>query len=283
MTLVFVCVSSYVLAHIFSTLIAASLDNQPDANTARLPFAKGESDSLSSHGAAQRLAENILASRLFQHAGAIAQLELTALAGKSAIVKPLNASNKVALIGVALDANGTHQAVLETVSTRTQAIYHTHEQVPEVGELVAIEKDRVLFRRDSQEEWLDHILLQNPLKAKKPEESPSPPRPKRRILDRRHLAQVGNSPESYLKEAIFHPHISRGDIQGFRLEEIRQVGILDRAGLEEDDILAGVNGIPMRDPGVLWNIFRQLPNEDIVRFNVMRQGQPVTLTVEIRG
>ncbi|MGC4098283.1 MAG: hypothetical protein QM706_14305 [Nitrospira sp.] len=226
-----------------------------------------------------------MTSRLFHHdTDAIDQTELTLLTGRSSVAKSLNVSDKLALIGVILEANGTHQAVLEFVSTRTQAIYHTHEQVPEIGELAIIEKDRVLLRQGSHEEWLYHVLLQKSPRSQTPVESPVGPTPHRRVLDRRHVAQMGSSLESYLKEATFHPHLSRtGDIQGFRLDDIRQVGVVDLAGFQEDDILVGVNGQEMRDPIKLWNVFQQLPREDVVHFNVMRQGEPKTLTVEIRG
>ncbi len=286
MTLILVGLSSYLLAHIFSAWRAASLGSQVDLGTTRLAVATSDADAPDSSDGAQRYVETILASGLFQYdTGAMAHPEPTLLSGKPSLVKPLNVSTQVALIGLVLDRDGTHQAILETVSTRTQAMYRIHDQVPEVGELAIIEKDRILFRRGSHEEWLYHVLLQKSPRAEAPAEaSPVRPTANRRVIDRRHLVQVSQSLESYLKEATFHPHFSRSsDIQGFRLEDIRQVGVVDLAGFQEDDILVGVNGQEMRDPVKLWNLFQQLPHEDVVHFNVMRQGEPMTLRVEIRG
>ena len=83
----------------------------------------------------------------------------------------------------------------------------------------------------------------------------------------------------YLK-AVFP---ARQKLDGFRIDGIRQVGVLEKAGLQNEDVLAGVNGAEIRDPGRLWEIFKQLQHERTVRLNVVRQSQPMTLVVEIRG
>ena len=105
----------------------------------------------------------------------------------------------------------------------------------------------------------------------------------RRILDRAQLVQFVSNPAAYLTEARFQPHFTgAGKHVGFRVDGIREVGVLEKVGLRNEDVLAGINGVEIRDPGRLWDVFKQLQNERSVRFNVVRQSQPLTLIVEIR-
>jgi len=105
----------------------------------------------------------------------------------------------------------------------------------------------------------------------------------RHVVDRAQLVQLVSSPQRYFSEARFQPHFSgNGMIDGFRVDGIRQVGVLETAGLQNNDVLGAINGVEIRDPGRLWEQFKQLQHERTVRLNVVRQSQPMTLTVEIR-
>jgi type II secretory pathway component PulC len=105
----------------------------------------------------------------------------------------------------------------------------------------------------------------------------------RRILDRAQLVQLVSNPQNYFMEARFQPSFAgTGKFEGFQVEGIRQVGVLEKAGLQNRDILAAINGVEIRDPGRLWEMLKQLQNERTFRFNVVRHSQPVILTVDIR-
>lgn len=242
----------------------------------------------------QQFVQDILASGLF---ALPPPSPLGAAASQSAAVPagpPLDVARKVALLGIVMGATGT-QAILEELPGKKQALYKVAQQIPGVGELAAIEKDRVLFRDGGQEEWLDLVIVkqraemkpfprqfQPPVDAPLPLAAPASP-PGRRIVDRAQLIQLAASPQAYLNEARFQPHFSgNGQLDGFRVDGIRQVGVLEKAGLQNEDVLAGVNGVEIRDPGRLWEVFKQLQHERTARFNVVRQSQPMTLAVEIR-
>lgn len=284
---VVLCGSSYLLAHTVNAWMAASLVLPADPLMAPQIAADRFGTDLSfSKDLPQRMVEDIMAGRLFLLPATTARSGLATMSGTSSSSPPLNVSGKVALIGIMLGADGHHRAILEALSTRKQSLYRISQQVPEVGELAVIEKDRVLFRSGSQEEWLNHILVKPA--ASMSQRLSAPPlarRPTGRLVaDRLQLAQLVSKPEYYLTEATFHPSVTRsGKIEGFVIAAIRPAGVLEHMGLQEDDILAAINGVKIGDPGKLWGMFRQLPQEHLVRLNVIRQGQPVTLTVEIRG
>ena len=60
---------------------------------------------------------------------------------------PLEVGKKVALIGIVMGATGHERAILENLSDKKQAMYQMSQYIRDVGELVAIEKNRVLFRQ----------------------------------------------------------------------------------------------------------------------------------------
>jgi general secretion pathway protein C len=208
---------------------------------------------------------------------------------------PLDVAKKVALVGTVMGVTGNERAILEDLSNKKQGLYQMSQRIPDVGELVAIEKNRVLFRQGSQEEWLELAIVKQeaamvPLPRQyqptvegiqQPPMSVTPA--VRRVLDRAQLVQFVSNPAAYLTEARFQPHFTgAGKHVGFRVDGIREVGVLEKVGLRNEDVLAGINGVEIRDPGRLWDVFKQLQNERSVRFNVVRQSQPLTLIVEIR-
>lgn len=290
------CVSAYLMAHTVNAWVADSLALQGDAYRFQGSGGSSEPTLAESRNASRQFAQDILASGLFVLPPP-SSVSAPAAASNAPPPAPLNIASKVSLIGVIMGIDGQDRAILEELSGRKQALYRVSQRVSDAGELVAIRKDRVLFREGEQEEWLELAIVKQTASAGRfplPEQQPvwiAPPMlpaaplpPGRRAIDRAQLTQLVSTPESYMNEARFQPHFSgNGQLDGFRIDGIRQVGVLEKAGLQNEDVLAGVNGAEIRDPGRLWEIFKQLQHERTVRLNVVRQSQPMTLVVEIRG
>lgn len=289
----FLGAGALVLAHGVNAVVADSLSLPVIQAEAQGLGVSREPDVPAAQVNSQQLVHDILSSGLFvlpPPPAAVTAQGVTAVS----VGPPLDAGRKVALLGIVMGASGA-QAILEELPGRKQVLYKVAQRIPDVGELAAIEKDRVLFREGAQEEWLDLAIVKQRAEMKpfpRPfqpamEGSPSIPAPAappgRRIVDRAQFVQLAASPQAYLNEARFQPHFSgNGQLDGFRVDGIRQVGALESAGLKNEDVLAGINGVELRDPGRLWEIFKQLQHERTVRLNVVRQSQPMTLAVEIR-
>jgi len=290
--ILFMVASAFLVAHSVNAVVEATLlhpvyQTKPDTT---VPPAEPESPvPQRTH---QQFVRDILSSGLFLVPSASMDITSNRTAAGSA-GPPLEVAKKVALIGIVMGGTGHERAILEDQSNKKQVLYQMSQQIPNVGELVAIEKNRVLFRQGSQEEWLELAIVKQeaamvPLPRQYQAVAEAPPlgqsKPAvRRILDRAQLVQLMSTPQNYLTEARFQPSFGRsGKLDGFRVDGIRQVGVLEKAGLQNDDVLARVNGVEIRDPGQLWDLFKQIQNERTVRLNVFRQSQPMTLTVEIR-
>jgi type II secretion system protein C len=291
----FVVGSSYLLAHSVNAWVAVSLLPPIESTMAMEIAGRIETDQGGRQEASRQYAQDILASGLFvmppppsstaRHPSAAAALP------------PMNVSAKLVLIGVVTGGDGSDRAILEEVATKKQALYRVAQRVADIGEIAAIEKQRVLLREGPREEWLELAIVKQTAEASRfplatsqvavgvpAPVSQAAQTPGRRSIDRAQLAQLVASPENYMTEARFQPHFNAtGQLDGFLVDGIRQVGVLQRAGLQNHDVLAGINGIEVRDPGRLWEVFKQLQHERVVRLNVMRESQPMTWVVEVKG
>ena len=73
-----------------------------------------------------------------------------------------------------------------------------------------------------------------------------------------------------------------GKLDGFRLASVMPLGFFDKIGLQTNDLLQRINGVEIRDPGILLSLFQQLRNERTVRVDIVRNTQRQILTYEIR-
>ena len=200
---------------------------------------------------------------------------------------PLEAAKKLSLIGTVFGPQGGTMAILEDLSTKRQSLYRLGDQIRTVGVLSAIEKDRVLFQEGQQEEWLPLALIAQQPQPGAPNAvisapTPRPSAPQRRILDRRYIDAALSDTTRLLTQAQAVPYLTDGKLDGFRLYSVMPLGFFDKIGLQTNDLLQRINGVEIRDPGMLLSLFQQLRNERTVRVDIVRDLQRQILTYEIR-
>ncbi len=199
---------------------------------------------------------------------------------------PIEAARKVALLGSVFGNDGGIMAIFEDLASKKQELYRLGAQVPNVGTLETIEKDRVLFRSGLSEEWLTLTAAQQ-VRDGAPGFAPPPSAqtktaPARRVLDRREVNDAMSDPTRLLTQAQAVPYLTDGKLDGFRLYNVVPSGFFDKIGLQTNDIVQRINGVELRDPGMLLSLFQQLRNERTVRVDMVRNTQRQTLTYDIR-
>jgi type II secretion system protein C len=100
----------------------------------------------------------------------------------------------------------------------------------------------------------------------------------RRELERR----LGEETSRILAETTLVPVQSGTDVTGFRLSRIPEGTVLGDAGLRAGDVLTHVNDVPIDSLATLIGLWPRLQGESSVRALVVRDGVPVTLSVELR-
>ena len=270
---------AFVVAHTINAVVANALFPPPDYH----PPVPDPTELTTSADTPQQLTEGILHSGLFP-------LPQT-LNSESEDLNPspprmLDAAKKVALFGTVFGREGGVMAVLEDIATKKQSLYRLGSQVPNVGVLAAIEKDRVLFREDQTEEWLTSALAQR-VSAGMPGSSLSAtaqtlPTSQRLVLDRRALTEALNDTTRLLMQAQAVPYLNNGKLDGLRLYGVMPLGFFDKMGLRTNDIVQRINGVELQNPGMLLSLFQQLRDERGVRVELVRDSQRQTLNYEIR-
>jgi general secretion pathway protein C len=283
----YLSLGAFLLAHTVNAFVADALRPSSIQTFARDSISLSESQAVSPRA----LADSIVTSGLFPLPPGSGN-SLASGQAVEPIAPPLEVVKKVALIGTVFGQQGGIMAILEDLPTKKQSLYRMGEQIPAVGALSAIEKNRVLFREGNQEEWLDLALTQlpHPLLSGIPAtvtsapstRAPHPSAPQRRILDRREIDAALGDMTRLLTQAQAVPNLTNGKLDGFRLYSVMPLGFFDKIGLQTNDLLQRINGVEIRDPGILLSLFQQLRNERTVRVDIVRNTQRQILTYEIR-
>lgn len=276
---------AFTVAHAANAFVANALyvPLEPAERTSPEP-ASSDTDAPTT---AQQSADEILRSGLFE----LPPTRRAAIDGGPAAAPPpppIEAARKVALLGSVIGKDGGGMAVLEDLATKKQDLYRLGAEVPNVGTLATVEKNRVLFRSGPSEEWLPLAVahqMQSGAQSTvplQPAHSTPTAAPARRVLDRREVTAALNDPTRLMTQAQAVPYLSDGKLDGFRLYNVVPAGFFDKIGLQTNDIVQRINGVELRDPGMLLSLFQQLRNERTVRVDMVRSTQRQTLVYDIR-
>lgn len=270
---------AFVVAHTTNAFVANALYATVESQSVGVASAP----SIAAIDGPQEAAETILHSGLFL----LPQTVSNESAGRNGPPPvPLDAAKKATLLGTVHGREGGVMAVIEDIATKRQSLYRLGTQVPNIGALASIEKNRVLFRNGDQEEWLnlaitEHVPSGNPDQSG-PHIGPQVDGPLRRVVDRREIESALADPTRLLTHAQALPNLKNGKLDGFRLVTVVPSGFFDRIGLRSNDVLQRINGVELRDPGIALNLFQQLKHERTVRVDLVRDSRPQTLTYDIR-
>lgn len=302
--------SAFIAAHIVNAFVGQAL-LVPDM----LPPPSPTQDNTLQHSVSpQQLAQDMMTRGLF----ALPQ-ESSQNAGSStgaASEPPLDVAKKLLLQGTALGNGNEPMAIIQDRTNQQQKLLHLHDRVPNVGELVSIEKTRVLFQAGGQEEWLELAMLADLDQARRipplPESiqgrlpalsqparsiqlasltrmvsptsvvtSPGSNRPIQ-VIDRRELVKALSDIPLLLLQAQPVVSMVEGRFNGMLLEAVRADGLYAQMGLQSDDVLKRINGMELRDPSMVVAALQQLKDERRVKLDIVRNQTPRTLTYDIR-
>lgn len=232
-----------------------------------------------------RLAEEIVSSGLFASPqGPVARLQAQAQA------KPLDAAKRIKLVGTVLGEGVSALAVLEDNQSKKQLLYHLYDQIPDVGRIVEVRRDGIMVQEGQQQEFVPLAVQTAGLPG-----APAVPAPAmstqatggtfskaRRSLDRRLVAQSMADIPKMLTQAQAVPFYQEGKLAGWKIESIKTGSFYEQIGLQAGDVLQRVNGVEVRDPGMMLTLFQQVKDESQVKLDLLRDTQRTTLNYDIR-
>jgi general secretion pathway protein C len=287
--------STFIAAHIVNSFVAEAL-LMPEVLPPPLP---SQNNILLDPVSPQQLAQDIMTRGLFPLPEASPQDGRSSTG--TGLGAPLEVGKKLLLHGTALGMGNAPMAIIQDRSNQQQKLLHLHDRVPDVGELVSIEKTRVLFQDRGQEEWLELAMLTDLEQARRmpslpgssqggpaisqPNRSPvsfvdsSPPV---HIIDRGELSKALADVPHLLLQGQPTVSMTGGQFNGILLELVRIDGLYNKLGLHSGDILKRFNGMELRDPSMVLTALQQMKDEQSVKLDIVRHDTPRTLTYEIR-
>ncbi|MFB3926915.1 MAG: type II secretion system protein N [Syntrophales bacterium] len=97
---------------------------------------------------------------------------------------------------------------------------------------------------------------------------------------------AGTIPDAYrnirevLTQANARPHFESGKLDGFVIGKIKEGSILRKAGLEDGDIIVGINGKTIEKPDDIFNLDKLGAANMKTSLKVKRQGRELTLILD---
>jgi general secretion pathway protein C len=184
------------------------------------------------------------------------------------------------------------RAIIE--SSRKQEQYGVGDKLPVSGKVTVakILSDRVVLDNGGKYELLmlfdKSLITSTPLQAQAPVTAPS------RRLDRRNNKQVTEMAEAYRQRLYSNPQSlsdvvkiaavrQGGQLRGYRVSAGKDKKQFENLGFQANDVVTGVNGIALTDPGKAMELYRIMRSAEEASFNVLRGDQEVTLVVGLES
>lgn len=149
------------------------------------------------------------------------------------------------------------------------------------GRVSAIESDHVAVEFDSGNVRLRLVAGAGspaPRAAAAASDDGAPRAMERREIERR----LGEESGRILAETTLVPAMDAGRVSGFTITRMPESTLLSDAGLRPGDVLTQVNGVPIDSLATLIGLWPRLQTETALNAVVLRNGQPLALSVTLR-
>ena len=206
------------------------------------------------------------------------------------------------LIGVSTSSGGKPPFAIIANRSGEQNVYRLGQNVSNAGKLVEVDKDRVLIDHNGQRVAI--VLPKDEMPGPVQGVQPMAPPVEEATADTSddepfdpNVEDLGDNRYKIPRDTLDHsignlsqlltqiraiPNIQNGKTNGFALSEIEPGSVFDEMGLQEGDVLRSVNGQLMSDPGQAMQMMSALRNASQISIQVLRDGQPTTLTYQIQ-
>jgi general secretion pathway protein C len=216
----------------------------------------------------------------------------------------------IKLLGTSKLSRTKPYAIIED-QTGEQSLYQLGDEIPDAGKLVAVETARAIILHNGQRVALE--MPKNDFQSAEPESNPldinamrfrrglnrfhrfgpkpGPPDssdlnlqrtgPSSFEVDRSDLMKSVSNPAVLMTQIRAVPNVQDGSTKGFTLSEIVPGSVFQQLGLEDGDVLTGINGQTVNNPLQAVGMLSQLSQQPAVDVTVMRDGQPMSFHVGI--
>lgn len=202
-------------------------------------------------------------------------INATALWGRPAITDGAQAQDTrlpLTLRGVLAGAG----LAMISASGQAERVYHVGDDLPGGARLRAVHADHVLLERAGVLERLSLPKRGLPASA-----SAAPARTAAEPSSASLRAMLRGSPADLAQSFRIEPVMDGGSVRGYRLRALRDPRLLQRLGLQPDDILVRVNGLDLTQATDLPALMQDLREATTLDAVVLRNGDEESLLIDL--
>ena len=180
-------------------------------------------------------------------------------------------------VGIVASRDASRSVVLLRSGGRTRVVSVGENAFG--GRVTAIRADSVALEFEGRR--IDLRLSGDSVRAAAP--APAAGDPGAHVLTRRDVERrIGEEAPRILAETTLVPAVDAGRVAGFTLTRVPENSLLTEAGLRAGDVLTQVNDTPIDSMATLIGLWPKLQGESTLTAVVLRNGQPVSLSVSLR-
>jgi general secretion pathway protein C len=188
-------------------------------------------------------------------------------------------------------------AAFEDQNTHDQAIYRQGDQIPDAGELIAVEKTKAIINHNGTNvtmEMQDDLADGGGAPAQAmPQPAPIAPAmpptgadvqrvgPNQFVISRSSVNRNLQNMGQLFTQMRAIPNMQDGKTDGFRLSEVVPGSLFSQMGLRNGDVVSSIGGQDLNDPTQAIGMLNSLRQASSLAITVMRHGRPVELNYQI--
>jgi general secretion pathway protein C len=205
--------------------------------------------------------------------------------------KAVNTQLNLVLVGL-MEGNDERSSRAIITSGDKQDVYAVNDPLP-VGNNVTLSKvlnDRVIINNNGQYEnlWL-YSNDPNAPPISQMSMSPVAARPQPTVSQQSFptgrpsaiggLAEVSRNLSDVVAMSI---HRENGQVIGYKIRPGRDVEKFKSAGLQADDVVTAINGMPLNNPAKIMEVYKNLGNTTAASLEIRRGGSVITVDVVLQ-
>jgi general secretion pathway protein C len=100
-------------------------------------------------------------------------------------------------------------------------------------------------------------------------------------IDRQYAKSLIDNPAQLLEQALYKPFKKDGEIIGFSVRNIQDDSVLQKIGMQDEDVLMRLNGEDIKSPTSLLQAYAGLEGSNTISVDVLRDGQVKSILLEL--
>jgi general secretion pathway protein C len=185
------------------------------------------------------------------------------------------------LVGLMYSADQDQaRAIIESEKDGARS-YSTRERVAAKVEVYRIEPDRVILLHAGRQE----ALMLDPDEATPQTQPDTGSQPingsNESQASRQSSTRIPKKTADLMREFSATPVMEQGELVGFRLESVRNPEITNEWGIEPDDVITAVNGMPLNSQGRLMVLYDKLRKQSEFELTLNKGGSSRTIMIDL--